>query len=159
MAVVRIIEADDDVSLAQASVLLRLVGFGGAADDLDAGPVVSDFILPAGTDLSDLVLIALEGEMPAGMVWGTRPRVVDDNGSTRRSAVLKYVAVHPERQGHGTGPELVEAFCERSRNAGADLVVLHLGHVSAERRTELAKFYTRNGFVADAHGFRRDVRD
>ncbi|QHT56052.1 GNAT family N-acetyltransferase [Cellulomonas sp. H30R-01] len=150
MGDVQIAEAYDGATVAQASNLLRLAGFARAADELAADGINPEF---------ELLLIASDDELaPVGMVWGKQPsRVLDDDAVWRTSALLSYVAVHPARRRLGIGSALVEAFCDRSRDGRADVVVLHFGMVGPERAAELTRFYLANGFVAGDYGLRREL--
>lgn len=145
----QIIEATDDAMLAQASVVLRSACFASPADDLDDG----------GDPEFELVLIARDdAQTVVGMVEGRRPSwVVDHDDVERVSALLTYLAVDPARRREGIGSSLLTAFCERSRNAGADHVVLQIGYVTSERAAELTWFYLANGFAATEYGFRREL--
>lgn len=148
MSVVQIIDANTDQAIAQASVLLRLAGFTTPADDLDA----------YGINPYEVVMIALDDVgLPVGMVEGRRPASVEDDGVERVSALLTYLAVDPAHRREGVGSELVAAFCDRSRAAGADHVVLQIGTATGERAAGLAAFYLANEFAPTAQGFRREL--
>ena len=150
MCVVQIVEADDNATIAHASALLRLAGFERAADDLKA-----DGINPE----HEVVLIALgDDRRPLGVVAGRQPfRVIDDDEVERSNALLTYVAVDPAQRRRRIGSALVSAFCDRSRERGADYVVLQIGNPTAEHAATLARFYLANDFALAEHGFRRKL--
>jgi branched-chain amino acid aminotransferase len=139
---VREATAEDAPAVASAigQLLVELSGGGPAASELEAATV--DLVRDRG--LGALLVAEAGGEDGlVGVLAASWQQAIHVPG---RYGTIQDLWVHPDWRSKAIGRDLVEAFCELARGAGAQRIEVGLPREDFERIGATEAFYRANGF-------------
>jgi branched-chain amino acid aminotransferase len=128
------------VAVAIGELLVELSGGGPAASELEAA--TTELVRDRG--MGALLVAEARGEDGiVGVLAASWQHAVHVPG---RYGTIQDLWVHPEWRSKAIGHDLVEAFCEVAREAGAQRIEVGLPREDFERIAATEAFYRANGF-------------